>query len=116
MVDRNSTELAKQLLEEFWLLSLCLENLLEEECWEELSPLLQKRQEILNALERLSPEPEWIPKLERILAVDRRCQQHLQQLRTQLLEELNTEVQQRRCGERYLSAEPGTTSLFEESS
>jgi hypothetical protein len=107
-MDRDGKELAKRLLEEFWLLSLTLEQVLEEGCWEEVPVLLQRREEALQVLEAISPQPEWLPLLSRALDADERCQHLLAQNRQALLNELTNEAQQRHCAERY-QEQPSTS-------
>jgi len=97
----DGRELAKQLLEEFWLLSLTLEQVLEEGCWQEVPILLQRREEALQALGALSPQPEWLSLLNRALDADERCQRLLLCYRQELLNELANESQQRHCAEHY---------------
>lgn len=100
-MDRNGQELAKQLLEEFWLLCLTLEQVLEEGYWHEVPVLLQRREETVCALERLTPQPDWLSLLSRALDADERCQRLLVRNRQALLNELNHEARQRHCTERY---------------
>lgn len=95
--------LAQRLLEEFWMLSLCLEQAIEEERWDEVSGLLQRREETLQALELLEPDPHWLPLLRRAMEVDERCQALLQRKQRALLLALEEEYRQRQCADAYES-------------
>ncbi len=93
--------LIETLLDDFWLLSLSLEQALQEDDWDQVVGLLQRREEVLRTLECLEPDPAWLPKLRRALEVDHRCQQLIQRKQRALLLELEEESQQRRCSEHY---------------
>ena len=93
--------LAETLLHDFWMLSLCLEDALEDERWDEVTGLLQRREETLRTLERLEPDPNWLPMLRRALEADERCQSLLRRKQRALLNELEQEERQRACQETY---------------
>ncbi len=93
--------LIETLLDDFWLLSLSLEQALQEDDWDQVVGLLQRREEVLRTLECLEPDPAWLPKLRRALDADTRCQEIIQRKQRALLLELEEENQQRRCSEHY---------------
>lgn len=93
--------LVEDLLHDFWMLTLCTEQAIEDEDWEAVSSLLQRREEVLAALERLRPEPQWIPLLRRAQEADARCQELLHQKQRTLLLELEQETQQQRGCDHY---------------
>lgn len=93
--------LVEALLHDFWMLSLCLEDALEEERWDEIDGLLQRREETLRTLERLEPDPNWLPLLRRALNADERCQRLLRAKQRALLNELEQEERQRACQDTY---------------
>ena len=93
--------LVETLLHDFWMLSLCMEEALEEERWDEVNSLLQRREETLRTLERLEPDPNWLPLLRRALQADERCQSLLRQKQRALLSELEQEERQRACQDTY---------------
>lgn len=93
--------LIETLLHDFWMLSLCLEDALEEERWDEVTGLLQRREETLRMLEQLEPEPAWLPLLRRALDADERCQALLRRKQRALLLELEQEQRQRQCADSY---------------
>ena len=93
--------LVETLLHDFWMLSLCLEDAIEEERWEEVTGLLQRREETLKTLEQLEPDPNWLPLLRRALDVDERCQALLRRKQRALLSELEQETRQRQCADSY---------------
>jgi hypothetical protein len=93
--------LIETLLDDFWLLSLSLEQALEDDDWDQVIGLLQRREEVLRTLECLEPDPAWLPKLRRAMDADRRCQELVQRKQRALLMELEEESQQRRCGDHY---------------
>jgi hypothetical protein len=63
--------LVETLLHDFWMLSLCLEDAIEGDRWDEVTALLQRREETLRTLERLEPDPNWLPLLRRALGSGR---------------------------------------------
>ncbi|MFN3690570.1 MAG: flagellar protein FliT, partial [Fimbriimonadales bacterium] len=69
--------------------------------WDEVTALLQRREETLKTLERLEPEPSWLPLLRRALDADERCQALLQRKQRALLLELEQETRQRQCADSY---------------
>lgn len=89
------------LLHDFWMLSLCLEDAIEEERWDEVTGLLQRREETLQTLEKLDPDPNWLPLLRRALEADERCQTLLRRKQRALLQELEQEERQRQCADSY---------------
>ncbi|MFQ3611647.1 MAG: flagellar protein FliT [Fimbriimonadales bacterium] len=91
----------ESLLHEFWLLTLCLEEAIEDDEWDTVTELLQRREETLRMLEHLDPEPQWLPSLRRAMDADERCQQLLRRKQRALLLDLDHEVQQQRAGEHY---------------
>ncbi len=91
----------ESLLHEFWLLTLCLEEAIEDDEWDTVTELLQRREETLRMLERLEPEPQWLPALRRAMDADERCQQLLRRKQRALLLDLEQETQQKRAGEYY---------------
>ncbi|MCS7208875.1 MAG: hypothetical protein NZ874_04810 [Fimbriimonadales bacterium] len=93
--------LIEALLHDFWLLSLCLEDAIEEERWDEVTGLLQRREETLRTLEQLEPDPKWLPLLRRALDADERCQNLLRRKQRALLLELEQEERQRHCADTY---------------
>jgi hypothetical protein len=93
--------LAETLLHDFWMLSLCLEDAIEGDRWDEVTGLLQRREETLRTLERLEPDPKWLPLLRRALEADDRCQRLLRRKQRALLTELEQEARQRTCHETY---------------
>lgn len=93
--------LAEQLLEDFWMLSLCMAQAIEEEHWDEVTGLLQRREETLQVLEQLEPDPRWLPLLRRALEADERCQSLLQRKQRDLLLALEEDYRQRHCAETY---------------
>lgn len=105
--------MVESLLQSFWMLSLCLEQAIEQEEWEEVKSLLQRREEILATLERLNPDPRWLPLLRRALEVDERCYQLLARKQRGLIEEMERESQQRHCSELYEKPPPETDPRFE---
>jgi hypothetical protein len=80
--------LIETLLHDFWMLSLCLEDAIEGDRWDEVTALLQRREETLRTLERLEPDPKWLPLLRRALEADDRCQSLLRRKQRALLTEL----------------------------
>jgi hypothetical protein len=93
--------LVETLLHDFWMLSLCLEDAIEGDRWDEVTGLLQRREETLRTLERLEPDPKWLPLLRRALEADERCQSLLRRKQRALLNELEQEERQRACQETY---------------
>lgn len=93
--------LIETLLHDFWMLSLCLEDAIEEERWDEVTGLLQRREETLRTLEKLEPSPNWLPLLRRALEADERCQSLLRRKQRALLLELEQETRQRQCANSY---------------
>jgi len=93
--------LVETLLHDFWMLSLCLEDAIEGDRWDEVTGLLQRREETLRTLERLEPDPNWLPMLRRALEADDRCQSLLRRKQRALLIELEQEERQRACHETY---------------
>jgi hypothetical protein len=93
--------LVETLLHDFWMLSLCLEDAIEDDRWDEVTGLLQRREETLRTLERLEPDPKWLPLLRRALEADDRCQSLLRRKQRALLNELEQEERQRACHETY---------------
>lgn len=93
--------LIETLLHDFWMLSLCLEDAIEGERWEEVTGLLQRREETLQTLEQLEPDPNWLPLLRRALDADERCQTLLRRKQRTLLLELEQETRQRQCADSY---------------
>ncbi len=83
------------------MLSLCLEQAIEQEEWEQVKALLQQREAILSTLERLEPDPRWLPLLRRALEVDERCYHLLARKQRGLIAEMEQESQQRYCSELY---------------
>ena len=61
------------------MLTLCTEQAIEDEDWEAVNGLLQRREEVLATLERLDPDPRWLPLLRRAMEADARCQETLRQ-------------------------------------
>ncbi len=104
---------AESLLQNYWMLSLCLEQAIEQEEWEEVNCLLQRREEILGALERLSPDPCWLPMLRRAQEVEERCYQLLARKQRSLVQEMEQESQQRHCSELYDKPPPDADPRFE---
>ncbi|OYT70160.1 MAG: hypothetical protein CFK49_07760 [Armatimonadetes bacterium JP3_11] len=100
------------LLHDFWMLSLCLEDAIEQERWDEVTGLLQRREETLQTLEQLEPDPNWLPLLRRALEADERCQSLLHRKQRALLLELEQEERQRQCAESY-DTPPGNDWKFE---
>ena len=105
--------LVETLLDDFWLLSLSLEQALEHDDWDQVIGLLQRREEVLRTLECLEPDPAWLPKLRRAMEADMRCQELIQRKQRALLLELEEETQQRRCSEHYRSLPLEPPSHFE---
>ncbi|MCX7924750.1 MAG: hypothetical protein N2554_02945 [Fimbriimonadales bacterium] len=93
--------LIETLLHDFWMLSLCLEDAIEEERWDEVAGLLQRREESLRMLEKLEPDPNWLPLLRRALDADERCQALLRRKQRALLTDLEQETLQRQCADSY---------------
>ncbi len=104
--------LIETLLHDFWMLSLCLEDAIEGERWEEVTGLLQRREETLQTLEQLEPDPNWLPLLRRALDADERCQMLLRRKQRTLLLELEQETRQRQCADSY-DAPPDINWKFE---
>ncbi|MCS7190290.1 MAG: flagellar protein FliT [Fimbriimonadales bacterium] len=104
--------LIETLLHDFWMLSLCLEDAIEEERWDEVTGLLQRREETLRTLEKLEPNPNWLPLLRRALEADERCQSLLRRKQRALLMELEQEMRQRQCADAY-DAPPDIEWKFE---
>ncbi len=104
--------LIETLLHDFWMLSLCLEDAIEGERWEEVTGLLQRREETLQTLEQLEPDPNWLPLLRRALDADERCQTLLRRKQRTLLLELEQETRQRQCADSY-DAPPDINWKFE---
>lgn len=103
----------ESLLHEFWLLTLCLEEAIEDEEWDTVTELLQRREETLKTLECLEPEPQWLPALRRAMEADERCQQLLRRKQRALLLDLEQEAQQKRAGEHYESPPSPPIHRFE---
>jgi hypothetical protein len=82
--------LVETLLHDFWMLSLCLEDAIEGDRWDEVTGLLQRREETLRTLERLEPDPKWLPLLRRALEADDRCQSLLRRKQRALLNRIGT--------------------------
>ncbi|MCX7993124.1 MAG: flagellar protein FliT [Fimbriimonadales bacterium] len=93
--------LIETLLHDFWMLSLCLEDAIEEERWDEVTGLLQRREETLRTLEKLEPDPHWLPLLRRAMDADERCQTLLRRKQRALLLDLEQEERQRSCADTY---------------
>lgn len=104
--------LIETLLHDFWMLSLCLEDAIEGERWDEVTGLLQRREETLQTLEQLEPDPNWLPLLRRALDADERCQMLLRRKQRTLLLELEQETRQRQCADSY-DAPPDINWKFE---
>jgi hypothetical protein len=104
--------LSETLLHDFWMLSLCLADAIEGERWDEVTGLLQRREETLKTLEQLEPDPHWLPLLRRALEADERCQSLLHRKQRALLLELEQEERQRQCADSY-DAPPNADWMFE---
>lgn len=104
-MDNLLDNVAKTLLQEFWLLSLSLEQLIEDDCWEEVPVLLQRRQQTLDALDAIPAHPNWLPMLNRALDADERCQRLLRRKRRLLVDEITEEKSLKLCSERYVFTE-----------
>lgn len=104
--------LTETLLHDFWMLSLCLEDAIEGERWDEVTGLLQRREETLQTLEKLEPNPDWLPLLRRALDADERCQTLLRRKQRTLLLELEQETRQSHCADPY-NAPPNADWKFE---
>lgn len=88
-------------MHDFWMLTLCTEQAIEDEDWEALNSLLQRREEVLSTLECLQPDPQWLPMLRRVMEADARCQELLHQKQRTLLLDLERETQQQKGCDHY---------------
>ncbi len=108
-----ASRMVESLLHEFWLLTLCLEEAIEEDEWDAVTQLLQRREEALQMMERLEPEPQWLPALRRAMEADERCQQLLRRKQRALLLDLEQETQQKRAGEHYETPHNNSSHHFD---
>lgn len=107
-------EIAAALIDELWLLSLCLRNVLQEQLWDEAPAILEKRATVLSALEALNPDPEWIPGLEKSLEADRKVQELLVDLRRQLALDMEADQTRLQAGEAYAAAQLAESRLMDQ--
>lgn len=105
--------IVEDLLHDFWMLTLCTEQAIEDEDWEAVNGLLQRREEVLATLERLEPDPRWLPLLRRAMEADARCQETLRQKQRALLLELERETQQQKGCDHYDAPPTDYTPRFE---